>query len=290
MSDYKTSLLVNRQVPEFVREEYPLFITFLEAYYEWLQLSHTANSLNTVVNSSGQGITHASQNLLSYVDVDSTIDDFIQYFINDFLPYIPADALVDKRRLLKISKEFYQSKGTEKSYKFLFRALYGINAELFETGDVVLKASAGKWIVPKSIRINSSDTNWLLTKGLIIFGETSKSFATIDYALFNGSKTELYISNIKRTFESGEYVKIVDNNYKDVYFYNNEILYNVLMEKHSTIYANNIECETLNPKHPIAWIFSRLNNLSEENKIKMEQNLNDSEMFNKFHEFSLKIE
>ena len=34
----------------------------------------------------------------------------------------------------------------------------------------------------------------------------------------------------------------------------------------------------------------RLSNEDEENKIKMEQNLNDSEMFNKFHEFSLKIE
>ena len=37
MSDFKTSLLVNRQVPEFIREEYPLFIAFLEAYYEYLE-------------------------------------------------------------------------------------------------------------------------------------------------------------------------------------------------------------------------------------------------------------
>ena len=37
MTDKLTSLLVNRQVPEFVREEYPLFITFLEAYYEYLE-------------------------------------------------------------------------------------------------------------------------------------------------------------------------------------------------------------------------------------------------------------
>ena len=33
----KTSILVNRQLPEFVREDYPLFITFLEAYYEFLE-------------------------------------------------------------------------------------------------------------------------------------------------------------------------------------------------------------------------------------------------------------
>ena len=36
-TDLKTSLLVNRQVPEFVREEHPNFIAFLEAYYEFLQ-------------------------------------------------------------------------------------------------------------------------------------------------------------------------------------------------------------------------------------------------------------
>ena len=36
-TDLRTSILVNRQVPEFIREEYPVFITFLEAYYEYLE-------------------------------------------------------------------------------------------------------------------------------------------------------------------------------------------------------------------------------------------------------------
>ena len=225
LSNQKPSLLIRQQLPEFIRDDsnYAIFVSFLEAYYAWLETSQAANTSNTVATSTGQGVIHASKNLLNYIDVDNTLDDFIQYFINDFLPYIPKDVLLDKTKLLKISKEFYQSKGTEKSYKFLFRALYGINAELFETGDVVLKASDGKWIVPKSLRINSTDTNWLLTKGLRIFGETSKSYASIDYSLNTGTKTEIYISNIVRKFEPGELVKIVDNNNKDVYFYNNQI-------------------------------------------------------------------
>ena len=37
MSDQKTSLLINRQVPEIVREEHLNFIAFLEAYYEFLE-------------------------------------------------------------------------------------------------------------------------------------------------------------------------------------------------------------------------------------------------------------
>ena len=31
MSDLKTSVLINRQIPEYIREEYPAFIAFVEA-------------------------------------------------------------------------------------------------------------------------------------------------------------------------------------------------------------------------------------------------------------------
>lgn len=37
MAFSNTSLLVSEQVPEFIREEYPLFIQFLRAYYEFLE-------------------------------------------------------------------------------------------------------------------------------------------------------------------------------------------------------------------------------------------------------------
>jgi hypothetical protein len=37
MSFSNTSLFVSEQVPEFIREEYPLFIQFLKAYYQFLE-------------------------------------------------------------------------------------------------------------------------------------------------------------------------------------------------------------------------------------------------------------
>ena len=37
MAFSNTSLFVSEQVPEFIREEYPLFIQFLRAYYEFLE-------------------------------------------------------------------------------------------------------------------------------------------------------------------------------------------------------------------------------------------------------------
>lgn len=224
-NDYKTSLLVPQQLPEFVRDNlnYSTFVTFLQAYYEWLETAYAANGAITTANTSGEGVTYASKNLLSYMDVDSTLDGFVSYFLKDFLPYIPEDALTDKRKLLKIAKDFYQAKGTESSYKFLFRAIYDSEAEIFNTSDVILKASDGKWIISKSLRINSTDLNWLQINNLRLFGETSKSYATVDYSAAVGNKTEVFISNIQRLFESGEFVRVVDSNNLDVYFYNGEI-------------------------------------------------------------------
>jgi hypothetical protein len=218
----KTSVQIAQQLPEFVRDDpnYQNFVLFLEAYYEWLETQYTANANSTIVSTTSQGITYGSKNILNYVDVDETLDEFVQYFINDFLPYVPAEIFTDKRKLLKISKQFYQAKGTENSYKFLFRALYNSDVELFNTNDAILRASDGKWIVPKYLRIDSTNSNWLDAQGFRIFGETSKSYAIIEYVAVVGDRTEIYISEIQNRFEAGENITVVDNNNFVVYFYN----------------------------------------------------------------------
>ena len=73
MSDLKTSLLVNRQVPEFIREEYPLFITFLEAYYEFLEQKQ-----GTEIND----LTAQAKQLRYLADVDESIASFESNFFN----------------------------------------------------------------------------------------------------------------------------------------------------------------------------------------------------------------
>ncbi len=89
--------------------------------------------------------------------------------------------------------------------------------------NTVLKASDGKWVITKSLRIDSLDSNWLLINNLKIFGETTKSYATIEYSSVTGSKTEVFISNIQRLFNSGEFVRVVDNNNLDVYFLDGKV-------------------------------------------------------------------
>jgi len=288
-SNNKTSLLISSQLPEFVRdnEDYANFTLFLQAYYEWMELQ-------------GQ-VTDRSKSLLSYKDVDTTTDEFINYFTNEFLPYFPQNTLLSKQETIKVARQLYQSKGTPASYQLLFRILFNSDFDVFYTKDAVLKASSGEWYVAKSLKVagglvyiksaqytannitletffphnisaNGSvtitgltadtyppngkytvntiptptkitykakqnptgnviatdatlfvdggiiDPNFLNIQNLRVFGETTKSIATIENTVLAGTKIEIFISNIERLFQSGEYIHVVDNNNQTVLF------------------------------------------------------------------------
>ena len=202
----KTSLLVSSQLPEFIRDnpDYSNFVLFLQAYYEWMEQN--------------DNVLYNTKNLLNYDDVDTTTSQFMEYFTNDFLPYFPKDALLNKSQAIKVARQLYQSKGTPASYKFLFRTLYNSDVDIFYTKDAVLRASDGKWYVSKSLRLSSNDPNLLKIQNYRLFGETTKSIATVENSIYNGTKTEVFISNIERLFQSGEFVRVVDNNNQDVLF------------------------------------------------------------------------
>jgi hypothetical protein len=221
----KTSLLVPYQLPEFIRDnpEYSNFVLFLQAYYEWME-------------ENGQ-VTDRSKNLLNYKDIDSTTEEFTQYFYNDFLQYFPVEILANKKEVLKIAKELYQAKGTPAAFQFFFRTLYNSDVDFFYTKDAVLKASSGKWYISKSLKLSSSDLNFLETQNLRIFGESTKSIATIENAALSKNKIEVFISNIERLFQSGEFVRVVDNNNQEVYFKNGK-----------QVSANTAGAETLRAK------------------------------------------
>jgi hypothetical protein len=198
MSDNKTSILIPEQLPEFIRgsEDYSNFILFLKSYYEWMEQN--------------RGVIYDSKNILKYSDVDTTLTDFLEYFRNEFMSFFPKDALVDERRLIKIAKELYRSKGIPNSFKFLFRVLYNSDVNIFNTKDYILKASDGKWISTRSLKLATSDKKWKQCSGYKIFGEESKAYATIQNVVEDNFNIKIILSNILRNFESGEFVRVVD--------------------------------------------------------------------------------
>ena len=111
----KVSILVSSQVPQFIRDDHPTFVAFLEAYYEYLEQEQTALQQGRLIE--------RRKNLRNYQDVDKSLDRFSSHFFNEFLALIPRTIRADKALVLKYAKDFYRAKGTEKSYRFLLRIL-----------------------------------------------------------------------------------------------------------------------------------------------------------------------
>ena len=143
MADQKTSLLINRQVPEFVREEHPNFIAFLEAYYEFLE-----NKQGTKKND----LVTKSKDLRYISDVDASIAEFENNFFNTYGNLIPRNVEVDKAFLIKNILPLYLAKGSDKSFQLLFRLLFNEEVEIVKPNQSVLRASDGKWLIENAFR------------------------------------------------------------------------------------------------------------------------------------------
>ena len=99
---------------------------------------------------------HAANNLLSYADVDKTSGDFLEYYRRDFMPLIEKDILANKRLLQKHIQELYLAKGTKESYEFLFRILYGLEAEISFPTENVIRPSESEFVQPTVMRLYST--------------------------------------------------------------------------------------------------------------------------------------
>jgi len=142
----KLSRIVANQLPEFIREDYPTFVAFLEAYYEYLEQNDA--------------------NLYDLRDIDKTLDSFIKYFKNELAPSVFETANTDQRFLLANIKDAHLAKGSETSFKLLFRLLYNKNVSVDYPGRQMLRASDGKWNQDVSVfaRVNAGNPNEIVGK------------------------------------------------------------------------------------------------------------------------------
>ena len=138
------SSLVASQLPEFVREDNQTFVAFIEAYYEYLQ-NTTGNDLKTLG------------------DIDTTLDSFIKYFKKEVAINFP-NPVVNERFLLQHMKDHYLAKGSEASFKFLFRVLFDKDVTLEYPSRQMLRASDGRWNQDVSIfaRVNAGNPDAII--------------------------------------------------------------------------------------------------------------------------------
>ena len=193
----KISSLVKDQFPDFYKEEGENFLAFIQAYYEYLEQNGK--------------MTDAIQNLESYKDIATTTDDFIAYFINQFLPGIPLNVTADKKLLVKYINQGNQARGTLSAYKLLFRALYNEDIEVVFPADQILKVSDGDWNIDRYL-VSPYDPNNYAFIGQTVKGTESESEALVEDVTRRVVKgrdlMQIFVSNVRGTFNHLEPVRL----------------------------------------------------------------------------------
>lgn len=188
----KISDLISTQLPEHITSEFPVFKTFIEKYYNYIEQDQQAQEI--------------LQNALLYSDIDSTINSLLDVFSEQFTKNIPKDILADKKLFIKLASELYTRKGTEEAYRIFFRALFNEEIDFFYPSTVILKPSDGKWEIPHIIRvkpISGSPFNLASTK---ITGNTSSANAIIESVIsFDSGQNTIYELNLNENSIEGQF-------------------------------------------------------------------------------------
>lgn len=150
----KLSALVKYQLPDFVRDNYETFQAFLIAYYEFLEQDTEAQ--------------YNIQKAKSFADIDETLDDFVDYFINQYAYNLPksiflnqqvqteplTNSLTDsKRALAKYLMKFHSHKGSEGAVRLLFRLLFDDEITFYYPKEDIFRPSDGIWNKTKTIHL-----------------------------------------------------------------------------------------------------------------------------------------
>ena len=145
------SIFVERMVPDYVREDHPMFVTFVRKYFEYLERE-------TGVNGELGEYTQITD-LIQNVDVDHALDQFIPEFEKQYLHGTPHTAIdptvptTDKAFLSKNIQPVYRQKGTTSALDFLFRRDFNEDVETMYPKQWMWKASGSVWYEPQWITI-----------------------------------------------------------------------------------------------------------------------------------------
>lgn len=197
MNKTPITVALERQIPEYIRGEYELFVKFIKAYYEFLDQTQ-------------------QRNLEDIRSIENTLDEFVIRFKKELSVLFPTNTLENERFILCRIKEFYKSRGSKESYQFLFRILFNKDSDIFYPSTQILRASDGKWIQEKSIFVESKSGDLFNLTGKIISIETSYKHVSVFCPRVVYYKNDIYEVFIDRSYvqdiEIGNKVRSEDGN------------------------------------------------------------------------------
>jgi len=194
----RISVRVGGQLPQFIKQDHETFVSFMEAYYEYMeQLGKPYEIIG---------------NLPSYANIDKTVDDFLQYFKKQFGEDIPESIFQNSNKpfVIKHLRDFYRTKGSLKSFEFLFRLLFNEEIDIDIPGENILRISDGKFDSNYILRSADTSSDISTIAGKKVEGNTSGATAIVESVIIEiigGTQVStMFLSEVFGVFEAGEIV------------------------------------------------------------------------------------
>jgi hypothetical protein len=134
---YKREVTIPKRAPAYIKQNYPVFVKFLETYFKFMDYESTVSEL------------------MAIRDIDDTTAEIIDKIGIAKLASIPKKTAVDQRLLIKNIIPYFDSRGTEQSFSFIMQALFKRRCQIIQPKDNILRASSAKWNQEKTIRVIS---------------------------------------------------------------------------------------------------------------------------------------
>ena len=171
---------------------------------EFLQFTSTAASEHTA---SSTTLVHNLSNLF--------LREFFEKYKSEFLPGFESRQFVDGisiQNILSRSKDFYTAKGTDSSYKILFKILYGKEIEIIKPQDFTIIPSANSYFTTKNILVEKiSGGEPTQIKGNFLYqdlgniGTVSASIFNVEYRPLSLTGKSLYEISLDSTSFNGNF-------------------------------------------------------------------------------------
>jgi hypothetical protein len=126
---------VQEQFPEFIQSDYPRMIEFIQSYYSYISTKTENGEIDDIR------------------DIDFTSGDYLLKIRKEFSYNATKFNFLSEPEFIRHAKEFYASKGTEESIKFLFRVLFNDDVEIEYPSDRLFTPSNAHWEQFKSIKV-----------------------------------------------------------------------------------------------------------------------------------------
>lgn len=169
-SNEKLPIKASNTLPEFFQEEFPTFQKFIDIYYQY------------------QSQTKEGYKKISTMkDIDEIGEKYLDAFYKVYAKDLPRFPYIGMADFIRNAKYFYTSRGSEESFRFLFRIMFGIEIDFKYPKENILRSSSGNWVQKVSIYIDVEVGD--ITEDIVGRKILIKSY--------DGSTTSLYVKGMK---------------------------------------------------------------------------------------------